>query len=167
MMAEPFLGQISIFGFNWAPRGFALCDGQLLPISQYQSLYSLLGTTFGGDGRTNFGLPNLKARVPIHFDSTYREGQVGGEETHTLTVQEIPAHTHAVQASSTTADAPIPGTTVLANANNVYHSPDSALLPLRTGSVQEAGGSQGHDNMQPYLVLNFCIALQGLYPPRN
>lgn len=166
-MATPFLGQITMYAFNFAPRSWALCDGQILPINQNQALYSLLGTTFGGDGRTTFGLPDLRSRVSIHVGDGHTLGQRSGEETHTLSIQEMPPHNHRVEASSTNADSPVPTNNVLASANNVYHAPDGNLVSLRTGSVLNAGGGQAHDNMQPYGVLNFCIALQGIFPSRN
>ena len=168
-MSEPFLSEISIFGFNFAPRGFAQCNGQLLPINQNQSLYSLLGTTFGGDGRTTFALPDLRGRVPAHFDSTFRLGNKGGEETHTVTAAEMPAHTHELKAAGSPAtdqrNAGPDGGSVLAEANfPLYH--DGAGNSSIQG-ISNAGGGQAHENMQPYTVVNFCIALQGLFPSRN
>jgi microcystin-dependent protein len=176
MMSEPFLGEIGIFGFNFAPRGWALCDGQILPINQNQSLYSLLGTTYGGDGRTTFALPDLRGRTPVHFGSggghTATLGEKSGEENHALTTPEIPTHTHAAQAT----DATPAGMTQAGNLLTVtgggrrpltpYGAAD-ALTPLNSASITNAGGSQGHNNMQPFLTLNFCIALQGLFPSRN
>lgn len=169
-MSEPFLAEVRMVGFNFAPRGWAFCDGQILPINQNQSLYSLLGTTYGGDGRTSFALPDLRGRTPIHVGSSngtsHQLGQKSGEETHTLSVAEMPQHRHEVQASSANADAPIPGGNVLAAANNVYHD-GTNLTGLRSGAIAATGGGQAHENMQPYLALNFCIALRGLFPSRN
>jgi len=164
-MSEPFLAEVRIVGFNFAPRGWAFCDGQILPINQNQSLYSLLGTTYGGDGRTTFALPNLRGRTPIHVGNGHSQGQKGGEETHTLNPVEMPQHKHSAAASSSTANSPIPQGNVLAAANNVYADPAN-LTELHPDTVESVGG-QGHDNMQPFLVLNFVIALQGLFPSRN
>ena len=169
-MSEPFLAEIKIVGFNFAPRGWALCDGQILPINQNQSLYSLLGTTYGGDGRTSFALPDLRSRTPIHVGSSngtsHTLGQKSGEETHPLSAQEMPSHSHQWQASSSNADSPAPVGTVLAASQNMYNDAVAPVAPL-AGTITNVGGSQGHENMQPYLALNFCIALQGLFPSRN
>ncbi len=164
-MSEPFLAEIRIVGFNFAPRGWAFCDGQILPISQNQSLYSLLGTTYGGDGRTSFALPDLRSRTPIHEGDGHQLGQKDGAETVTLSAAEIAAHTHAVKATSDPGNNPnLPGD-VLASVQ-AYRDAGS-LTALRSGTVTNAGGGQAHDNMQPYLTLAFCIALQGLFPSRN
>ncbi len=168
-MSEPFLAEIKIVGFNFAPRGWAFCDGQILPINQNQSLYSLLGTTYGGDGRTSFALPGLRGRTPLHPGADgVTLGQKTGEERHALSIAEMPAHTHTAQASSAVGDNPIPGGRVLADTApaEVYHG-DENRVAMRAGTVANAGSSQGHENMQPYLTLNFCIALQGLFPSRN
>ncbi len=170
-MSEPFLAEIIIVGFNFAPRNFAFCDGQILPINQNQSLFSLLGTTYGGDGRTSFGLPGLRGRSPIHFGTgvglaTRNLGSKAGQENHTLLIGEIPQHNHVARASTANADAPVPTGLVLGAANNVYHTATS-LITLQAGTLANAGSSQGHDNMQPWLVLNFCIALAGVFPSRN
>lgn len=172
-MAEPFLAEIRIVGFNFAPRGWAFCDGQILPINQNQSLYSLLGTTYGGDGRTSFALPDIRGRVPIHVGRSnggaeHREGQKSGEETHTLAVNEIPEHRHELKATSTDANSPIPSGTHLARSapNEFYGSPGN-LVNMATNTLTHVGGGQAHNNMQPYLALNYCIALQGLFPSRN
>jgi microcystin-dependent protein len=171
-MSEPFLAEIRIVGFNFAPRGWAFCDGQILPINQNQSLYSLLGTTYGGDGRTSFALPDLRSRTPIHKGEGHTLGQKSGAETVTLTAAEIAAHTHAAKASSQPANEADPGGFVLAQAepatDMLYRDWDSATgTAIRSGTVTNAGGGQAHDNMQPYLTLSFCIALQGLFPSRN
>ena len=164
-MSEPFLAEIRIVGFNFAPRGWAFCDGQILPINQNQSLYSLLGTTYGGDGRTSFALPDLRSRTPVHRGDGYQLGQKGGAETVTLTAAQIAAHTHAVKATSSPGDNPnLPGD-ILASAA-IYHDPGS-LTALRSGTVTNAGGGQAHNNMQPFTTLAFCIALRGLFPSRN
>ena len=173
-MSEPFLGQISIFGFTFAPRGFARCDGQTLPINQNQSLYSLLGTTYGGDGRTSFNLPDLRGRVPFHFGQgaglpSYPQGDSDGEETVVLTEAQLAAHTHPVTMTSETATALAPTPTqVLATStgNGLYHHA-SGLIPMASAGVTNTGGGSGRQNMMPFLTLNFCIAIQGLFPPRN
>ena len=171
-MSEPFLAEIRIVGFNFAPRGWAFCDGQILPINQNQSLFSLLGTTYGGDGRTSFALPDLRSRTPFHRGDGYQLGQKGGAETVTLTAAQIAAHTHAAKASSTLGDQNPPAGRVLAAVPNppdvLYRDPEAATTTaLRSGTVTNAGGGQAHNNMQPYLALTFCIALQGLFPSRN
>ncbi len=173
-MSEPFLAEVRIVGFNFAPRGWAFCDGQILPINQNQSLYSLLGTTYGGDGRTSFALPDLRGRTPIHVGSSngsiHLLGQKGGEETHTLNAAEMPQHNHEAQASSQPGDSPIPTNNVLGSSlNEIYRSftQPSDQVAMRSGTISNAGGGQAHENMQPYLALNFCIALQGLFPSRN
>jgi microcystin-dependent protein len=165
-MAEPFLSEIRIMSFEFAPKGWALCNGQLLPINQNQALFSLLGTTFGGDGRVNFALPDLRARTPIHVGSGHTLGERGGEQSHTLSIAELPTHTHVMSASPTNANvAPAVGN-VLAAANNVY-GPAASLTALNASSIANAGGSQAHLNMQPFLTLNFSIALQGIFPSPN
>ena len=165
-MAEPFLSEIRIFSFGFPPKGWALCDGQLLPINQNQALFSLLGTTYGGDGRVNFGLPDLRARVPIHTGSGHTLGERGGEQAHTLSISELPTHVHTAVASSTNANAIVPTGNVLAAANNLYTGPTN-LTALMPGTVANVGGSQAHLNMQPFLVINFSIALQGIFPSQT
>jgi microcystin-dependent protein len=165
-MSEPFLAEVRIVGFNFAPRGWAFCDGQILPINQNQSLYSLLGTTYGGDGRTSFALPDLRGRTPIHVGDGHRLGQKGGEETHTLSLAEMPQHDHSAQASTQNADTVDPTGKILAGALNVYGNPTNPVQ-LRVGTVANVGGGQAHNNMQPFTAVNFCIALQGLFPSRN
>lgn len=165
-MSEPFLAEIRIVGFGFAPRGWAFCDGQMLPISQNQALYSLLGTMYGGDGRTTFALPDLRGRVPIHTGNGFHEGRWGGEEAHQLTVQEMPRHAH-LQGSGDRATERDPADRVLASrprrGERIYAEPGDLV---GSGASQTGGGS-AHSNMQPYLVVNFCIALQGLFPSRD
>jgi microcystin-dependent protein len=183
-MAEPFLSEIRMFSFNFAPKGWATCNGQLLPINQNQALFSLLGTTYGGNGQTTFALPNLQGLVSIHMGNSHTLGERGGEEAHTLNVTEMPAHLHSMSAKAadalTGAAGHIP-TPVAAKAlaqghasqgtNNpvavsIYGTgtPSTALAP---GTVGNTGGSQPHLNQQPYLTINFCIALQGIFPSQT
>lgn len=166
-MATPFLAEVKIISWNFAPKGWALCNGQLLPINQNQPLFSILGTTYGGDGRTTFALPDLRSRAPVHQGAGWTEGQRAGEEAHTLVQSEMPAHNHVAQASSTNADQTNPAGNILAASNTpMYHAPTNATT-LHPASVTNVGGSQAHENMQPNLVLNFIIALIGIFPTRN
>lgn len=170
-MAEPFMGEIRIMSFNFAPQGWALCNGQFLPINQNQALFSLLGTTYGGNGQTTFALPNLRGQVPIHFGNGFTLGQVVGTETVTLSQQTMPQHDHFLQATNTDIAAnrvAIPTNNFLGPVNNLYVNPAGAnLTPLDPSSVSNFGGSQPHNNMMPYLTLNFCIALLGIFPSQN
>jgi microcystin-dependent protein len=167
-MAEPFLSEIRMMSFIFAPQGWALCNGQLLPINQNQALFSLLGTTYGGDGRVNFGLPNLQGRTPMHPGNGHTLGEVGGEQNHTLLISEIPVHIHTASASNTTASTNLPAGNLLGNStpNNLY-GPVQNLGAMVAGTVTNVGGSQPHPNMQPYLTISFCIALQGIFPSQN
>jgi microcystin-dependent protein len=167
-MAEPFLSEIRIFSFGFPPKGWALCNGQLLPINQNQGLFSLLGTTYGGDGRVNFALPDLQGRTPIHEGSGHTLGERGGEQGHTLSISEIPTHTHTLNGTSTT------GSLIIAAGNlpgsspsQMYQAPDANLVAMNPASIPNVGGSQAHLNMQPFLVLNLCIALQGIFPSQT
>jgi microcystin-dependent protein len=168
-MAEPFLGEIRPFAFGIVPKGWAPCEGQLLSIMQNSALFSLLGTMYGGDGKTTFALPDLRGRVPLgvgqsNYGQTFTPGMVAGETTHTLTVNEIPAHTHAVQASSVTGTL----STLQGNyfAGAMSYAP-TANTTMAADAISPTGASQPHENMQPYSAVNFCIALSGIYPPRN
>ena len=165
-MAEPFLSEIRIMSFVFAPKGWALCNGQLLPINQNQALFSLLGTTFGGDGRVNFALPDLRGRVPIHVGSGHTLGEKGGEQAHTLSISEIPTHTHVANAVDANGTLGTPTANLLAQYNNGYTAPAN-LTSLSPATVTNIGGSQAHLNMQPFLTLSFCIALQGIFPSPN
>ena len=172
-MAEPFLSEIRIMSFNYAPKGWAMCNGQFLPINQNQALFSLLGTTFGGNGQTTFALPDLRGRTPIHVGEKHTLGEKAGEQAHTLTIQELPTHTHVLQASSTQADQATlvtpPNNTpnILATVTGNQYAPPASLTTLTPGTVTNVGGSQAHLNMQPFIALNFCIALQGIFPSPN
>lgn len=172
---NPFIGAIIMFGGNFAPRGWALCDGQLLPISQYSALFSILGTTYGGDGRSTFGLPDLRGRVPMHAGTgaglTPRQlGERGGQETVTLTTNQIPAHSHTIFAVSAVGDSNDPNNRLLANTgafDNEYSANTSGHVAMSSSMVQNVGNGQPHNNVQPFLCVNFIIALQGTYPSRS
>jgi len=171
-MSEPFLAEIRIVGFNFAPRGWAFCDGQILPINQNQSLYSLLGTTYGGDGRTSFGLPGLRGRTPIHVGQSnagaqHNLGQKSGEETQALSLNEMPVHSHTVAASNNDAVGDMATDNILARPGANSYAAFNSGRNMGVDVIASAGGGQGHNNMQPYLAVNFCIALQGLFPSRN
>jgi microcystin-dependent protein len=170
-MSEPFLAEIRIVAFNFAPRGWAFCDGQILPINQNQSLYSLLGTTYGGDGRTSFALPDLRGRIPYHVGSQMRQGQKGGEETHTLGAAEMPSHIHQLQCyqGSDRDNSVRPDDGLLAESplGDIQYSRGDPDGYMSSSSLANTGGGQPHDNLPPYLVVNFAIALQGLFPSRS
>lgn len=171
-MAEPFLSEIRLMSFVFAPRGWALSNGQLLPINQNQALFSLLGTTFGGDGRVNFALPDYRGRTPIHVGSGHTLGERGGAQAHTLSIQELPAHTHVMSARDTgSSDANVntPAANLFSNTkpNNLYQNSTGAPTTLGSRTISNAGGSQAHQNMQPFLTISFCIALQGIFPSQT
>jgi microcystin-dependent protein len=173
-MAEPFLGEIRIFSFNFAPRGWAMCNGQFLPINQNQALFSLLGTMYGGNGQTTFALPNLQGRVPNHIGQGLTQGQTAGEMSHTLSIQEMPTHLHTVSSNQAVVGAAINATQGVPTgnfwANNgkaMYSTSSPGNSAMHPSAVTNVGGSQPHNNMQPYLVLNFCIALIGIFPSRT
>jgi microcystin-dependent protein len=170
-MSEPFLSEIKIVSFNFPPKGWAECNGQFLPINQNQALFSLLGTTYGGNGQTTFALPNLRGQVPIHMGNGHTLGEAAGTTAVTINQQQLPQHLHPIQATSTQAAAntnsPAPSR-VLANSNfSQAWGSASGLEPFDPSSITSIGGSQPHNNMMPYLVLNFIIALQGIFPSRN
>jgi microcystin-dependent protein len=165
-MTTPFLSEIRIMAFNFAPRGWALCNGQILPVSQNQPLASLLKNTYGGDGQTTFGLPNLQGRTANHVGTGFVLGQAAGESAHTLTTNEVPSHTHTAYGSSAAADSDLPAQNYLGAADNIY-APPAHLTAIHPSTVTSAAGGQAHNNMQPYLVLNFCIALSGIFPTQN
>jgi microcystin-dependent protein len=168
-MATPYLSQISLFAFSYPPRGWAVCNGQLLPINQNQALFSLLGTQYGGNGTTNFALPNLQGRAPMHRGQNF-QGSAVGSETISLTNAQIPAHTHTLHADNDLANANAPGLALPAarpRGGVVMYAPPGSAAPMHPQSIANAGGNQPHENMQPFLVMNFCIALQGIFPSRN
>ena len=168
-MAEPFLSEIRIMSFGFPPKGWALCNGQLLPINQNQALFSLLGTTYGGDGRVNFGLPDLQGRTPMHMGDGHTLGEKGGEQGHTLSISEIPTHVHNAVATSAVGTQPVPASAFLGTDTVAlpYLAPDNNLGALNSATIPNVGGSQAHLNMQPFLTLNFSIALQGIFPSQT
>lgn len=165
-MATPFIGEIKMMSFAFPPKGWAFCNGQTLPINQNQALFSLLGTTYGGDGITNFQLPNLQTRTPIHMGEGHTLGERAGEEVHTLSVSELPTHVHSMVASSSSGATAVPTEHLLGEVANAY-GPAQNLSYLNSAAIANQGGSQPHFNMQPYLTLSFCIALQGIFPSRS
>jgi microcystin-dependent protein len=168
-MATPYIGEVKIVSFGFAPKNWTQCNGQLLPINQNQALFSLLGTTYGGNGQTTFALPNMQGRVPIHVGAGFVQGQAAGEVAHTVTTSEMPAHNHFVNATTNKATTATPSASlVLAQSTgaNLYAAASNAT-PMDPRATSNVGGSQPHSNQQPYLVLNFCIALQGIFPSRN
>lgn len=168
-MAEPFLAEIRIFSFGYAPRGWALCNGQLLPINQNQALFSLLGTTFGGNGQTNFALPDLQGNTPIHVGQGHTLGEKGGEQAHTLSISELPTHLHLPNATSAaqTTNTPTSSLMLAKSSPQSLYSNTGKFVAMATNSIANVGGSQAHLNMQPFLTLNFSIALQGIFPSPN
>ena len=172
-MADPFVAEIRIFPFNFAPKGWAFCDGQLLPLSQNTALFSLLGTTYGGDGKSNFALPDMQGNAPMHPGqgpglSLHDLGETGGSETVTLLESEIPSHSHGLRASAQDATTRIVAGQLTATGTGVQlYGPQPPTVALNGSALTPAGGDQPHNNMQPYLTLNFCIALQGVFPPRT
>jgi microcystin-dependent protein len=166
-MAEPFLAELRMMSFVFPPKGWALTNGQLLPINQNQALFSLLGTTFGGDGRVNFGLPNLQGLTPIHMGQGFTLGERGGEQSHTLSISEIPTHIHVAQGTNTVGASAPPANNILANTPAKIYDGPANLTSLQPGTLGNTGGSQAHLNMQPFLTLSFCIALQGIFPSQT
>jgi len=165
-MADPFLGEIRLMSFNFAPLGWTMCSGQLLSIAQNTALFSLLGTTYGGDGYTTFALPDLRGKVPMHFGGSYLLGDSSGVESHTLTTSQLPAHIHYPIASSLLADSNSAGSRVWATTSvSSYHSSTDSTTMI-TGALSPVGGNQPHSNLQPLLVINFCIATSGIFPQR-
>jgi microcystin-dependent protein len=168
-MGEPFLGEIKIVSFNFPPRGWAFCNGQQLPINQNQALFSLFGTMYGGNGQTTFALPNFQGKVPMHVSGGFIQGQTGGAYSVTVNQSQMPAHTHLVSCTNqdnTATSSFNPANNILGPGNNLY-GPLNSLTTISPAAVTNVGGSQPHNNMQPYLVLNFIVALQGIFPSRN
>ncbi|WP_076864584.1 phage tail protein [Bradyrhizobium mercantei] len=166
-MADPFLSEIRMMSFNFPPKGWAFCNGQLMPINQNQPLFSLLGTTYGGNGQTNFALPDLRGRVPISMGAGYPLGQRAGEEAHTLVINEMPQHNHLANAANSNGTQPINAGAYLGGFNNGYSTSTANVTTLNPLTVGIAGGSQAHQNMQPFLTINFSIALQGIFPSQT
>lgn len=164
-MSDPYIGEIKVISFNFPPRGWAFCNGQLLPINQNQALFSILGTQYGGNGQTTFALPNLQGRIPVHQGQSYVVGQAGGEASHTLTLGEMPVHTH-LPLAVTAATGASPAGTAWATAPLPAYGPSSDTA-MNAAALANVGGSQPHENQAPYLVLNFVIALVGIFPSRN
>ena len=169
-MSDPYLGEIRVFSFNFPPKGWAMCNGQQLPINQNQALFALLGTQFGGNGVTTFALPDMRSRMPIHTGAGYIVGQAGGEQAHTLTQAEMAQHAHALEANTALATSANPANALLGKkgrmGRDVFAAPGN-LTSLHQASVTSVGGAQAHENMQPFLTLNFMIALIGIFPSRN
>jgi microcystin-dependent protein len=168
-MGEPYLSEIRMMSFSFPPRGWALCNGQLLSLQQNQVLFSLVGTKFGGNGTTNFGLPNLQGRVPIHTGLGHTLAEAGGEASHVLTTNEIPSHTHQAVASSTTAGLDTPSEGLLGGSapNALYGAATGTLEAMKSATISNGGGGQPHQNMQPFLTVSFCIALTGIFPSQT
>jgi len=168
-MSEPFLSEIKVVSFNFPPKGWALCNGQLLPINQNQALFALLGTTYGGNGQTNFALPNLRGRLPIHMGSGHTLGEAAGSTSVTVNIQQLPTHLHTLQAVNQNSTTNAPSNTVLFSnsTSSQAYQPPANLVAMSPQAVSSVGGSQPHNNMMPYLVLNFIIALQGIFPSQN
>jgi microcystin-dependent protein len=169
-MAQPYVGEIRMFGGNFAPAGWMFCEGQLLPISENETLFSLIGTTYGGDGQSTFALPDLRGRIPLHFGNGFTLAETGGVETVTLTVSQIPAHSHALLVSTGAAATADPTSNVLAQAplaTTFPYGTDAPLTPLSATAIGSTGGSQPHDNFQPYLCVDFIISLFGIFPSQT
>ena len=167
-MAQPYVGEIRMFAGNFAPAGWMFCEGQLLPISENETLFQLIGTTYGGDGQSTFGLPDLRGRIPIHQGNGFTLAETGGAEEITLTVQQIPAHTHPLLASNVNGSTSLPENNLLAKStSNEPYSPFDASVPLRANAISPVGGSQPHNNFQPYLCVSFIISLFGIFPSQT
>ena len=163
-MGTPFMGELKLISWNFPPKGWAFCNGQLLPINQNQALFSLFGTRYGGNGQTTFGLPDLRGRTPIHMGGGFTQGQSFGQEVHTLTQGEMPQHNHFVQCSTQNGNQADIG--IMAGLSEAY-GPPANITTLQPATITNTGGSQAHENRQPLLVLNWCVALQGVFPSRN
>jgi microcystin-dependent protein len=166
-MADPYIGEIRMFGGNFAPVGWLFCQGQTLDISQYDALFNLIGTTYGGDGQQTFQLPNLQSRMPMHVGTGFQLGQVGGVESVTLNTQQLPVHTHQPVGNSNAANTPSPNNMFWANFVNTMYSSQTPATPMAPNALSPSGGNQPHENMSPYQVINFIMATEGIYPPPN
>ncbi len=166
-MSQPFVGEIRMAGFNFPPAGWARCDGSLLPIAENDTLFNLIGTTYGGDGQTTFALPDLRGRMPVHAGNGLTLGQVGGVEQVTLTANQIPSHTHAAQAQNSVGNSASPANSVWANSTLNQFTAGPAAAPMNAANVAATGGNQPHDNMMPFTAVNFIISLFGIYPSQN
>ncbi|HEX8071759.1 MAG TPA: tail fiber protein [Pyrinomonadaceae bacterium] len=166
-MSTPFLGEIKIISWNFAQQGWAFCNGQQLPIAQNQALFSLFGTTYGGNGQTTFALPDLRGRTPIHFGNGFTLGERAGEQAHTLTTSEMPTHTHFAMGNNAGATVSSPLGNFWSNGGDNIYAPSPANNLMRPGTIANVGGNQAHNNMTPYLVLNFMVALVGIFPSQN
>src|ERR1051326_5365408 len=166
-MAQPYVGEIRIFAGNFAPAGWMFCEGQLLPISEYETLFNLIGTTYGGDGQSTFGLPDLRGRIPLHFGNGFTLAETGGVETVTLTVSQIPAHSHPLIASSAAANQTTPTSNLLAKPHKNLYRPGPSAVAMSPLAVSSTGGSQPHNNFQPYLCVDFIISLFGIFPSQT
>jgi microcystin-dependent protein len=168
-MSDPFISEIRLFSFTYPPKGWALCNGQLLPINQNQALFSLLGTTYGGDGRVSFALPDLRDRVPVHVGNGVTLGERGGEAAHTLAAAELPQHTHVLTGTSAAAVSanPSPSVVLAGSVGASAYAPPSSPVAMSPAALSTVGGSQAHENMPPFLTISFCIALVGIFPSQN
>jgi microcystin-dependent protein len=166
-MSEAFMGEIRIMSFNFPPRNWALCNGQFLPINQNQALFSLLGTQYGGNGQTTFALPDLRGRVPLHFGQSYGIGQTGGEASHTVSQSEMPQHAHFLMGTTGAADQTSPAGNSFARPASYVYKPPQQPIAMSPAAVTNVGGSQPHENRQPFTVLSYCICLIGIFPSRN
>jgi len=166
-MAQPYVGEIRMFAGNFAPAGWMFCEGQLLPISENETLFQLIGTTYGGDGQSTFGLPDLRGRLPLHFGNGFIQAETGGAEEITLTVQQIPVHSHPVLATNDVPALPNPSNNVTGQAAAKFYRAGNPTVSLNAGSVGSTGGSQPHTNFQPYLCVDFIISLFGIFPSQT
>ena len=165
-MSDPYLAEVRLMAFDFAPKGWAKCDGQLLAINQNQATFSLMGTMYGGNGQTNFALPNLRGRIPLHWGNSLSQGTVTGEEAHTLSISEMPAHTHLLSAANADGDDTNTPANMLGAFNNGYRGATN-LIAIQTNTITNVGGSQPHENRQPFLTMNWCVALVGIFPSQN
>jgi microcystin-dependent protein len=167
-MSTPFMGEVKMISWNFAPKGWAFCSGQFLPINQNQALFAILGTTYGGNGQTTFALPDMRGRVPVHVGPNSTLGQAAGQYAHTVTISELPAHNHPLMGSTNVNDFVAPSTTTMSGVGAVsIYAPAASLTTLLPATISNVGGSQPHQNTQPFLAINYIIALQGVFPSQN